>query len=308
MLVSEKKIKVLTPTSYFRFLTDRFIRLYPAYLAALLLVVGMVSVAHLIRWRVNVPLNVPFPITSLPLEVLMVQHWRPGFVSWNYPAWSISVLWWCCIFLFPVLFFVVRKVTDWRLLSLIVVFLVGAYASIRSQNPSDEIGIWIVLISRVTFPFAIGAILFAIWREKGAPPPWLANLTATAGVGGFLGAHYFAPAMGLIATTTVITSLILVVLSAGWPSSFIYSIMEKPLFVSLGKASYSIYLSHSVAERVAVALMPPNSYVNESFLIRFIVFLGYLALLAGGIAAFYFIIDRSCEKLHRTWARKLSAN
>ncbi|MDB6175874.1 MAG: acyltransferase 3 [Chthoniobacteraceae bacterium] len=307
MLVSEYKIKKLTPKSYLEFIAGRFLRLYPAYLAALLLLVVMVCVARVIRLRVNVPLDVCFPWASLPWEMMMLQNWKPGSVTWNYPAWSISVLWWCNLFLFPPLLFVVRRVTDWRLLALMIVFLTCVYASIHSHSPVDEVGYWIFTISRVIFPFAIGAVLFAIWRIGQVPPRWTANLAATGGIGGFFGAHYLSPGMGFVATGIVITSLILVVLSAGWPNSFIYLLMKKPLFVSLGKASYSVYLSHALAERIAGALMPAHSYAGQGLAIRLAVFTGYLVLLAGGAAGFYFVIERFCERLHRIWARKLSS-
>ncbi|MES2570130.1 MAG: acyltransferase, partial [Verrucomicrobiota bacterium] len=269
MLVSRRKIARLTPKSYMVFIASRFLRLYPAYLAALLLLVVMVCVTGLIQGRINVP---HFPWASLPLEMLMLQQWRPGAVTWNYPAWSISVLWGCILFLFPVLFLVLRRVKDWRLLTIIIVFLTGAYASIRSQVPTDEMGSWIFLISRVIFPFAIGAVLFAIWHMGKVPPRWLANCVAAGGMGGFLGVHYFCPAMGLVATSIVITSLIFIVLSAGWPNSFIHALMKKSLFVILGKMSYSVYLSHALAEWIAVRLMPPASYADQSLGIRLAVF------------------------------------
>lgn len=98
------------------------------------------------------------------------------------------------------------------------------------------------------------------------------------------------------------------VLSAGWPGSFICLLMEKPLLVSLGKASYSIYLSHAASERVASALMPPSTYISASFIVRFFVFAGYLAILTGGAVLFYLMVDRFCEKLHRSWRRKPCSN
>ena len=77
---------------YREFLWRRLARIYPAYLAALLLTLAAVAV--LAPWEVSLRKSAHFTAEGFWASVFMVQAWTvPVPRVWNVPGWSVSAEW-----------------------------------------------------------------------------------------------------------------------------------------------------------------------------------------------------------------------
>ncbi len=82
--------------NYKGFLVARFARLYPLHIFILLLFVATAASANFAANATTgvshtIPAEGPRSFTALFANIFMVQGLEAGKLSWNYPAWSISV-------------------------------------------------------------------------------------------------------------------------------------------------------------------------------------------------------------------------
>jgi len=87
------RLRLLTPAGCRSFLFLRLARVYPAYLAGLLVTVGLFGVATMVfSYEFNAPGN--WRLSHLFYNVTMTQAWGIEDVSlWNVPSWSVSSEW-----------------------------------------------------------------------------------------------------------------------------------------------------------------------------------------------------------------------
>jgi len=96
--------RLKTPEDNKRFWRNRFIRIYPGYILALI-----IYLLYLIFYDVG---NVKHLFSRSLIEIFMIQSWI-GKSSLNYPGWSVSVEIFFYL-LFPLLLKKVYKITIWR--------------------------------------------------------------------------------------------------------------------------------------------------------------------------------------------------
>src|SRR5665213_3072025 len=107
------RFEIFSWREYFRFLGLRLARIYPAYLAALIVMVMMVVASSMI--------GVPHSHDAYPLNWML-----PDFFGWNYPDWSVSAEWFAYLFIFPPAVWLVKKISGVKLrLGLALIFAFG---------------------------------------------------------------------------------------------------------------------------------------------------------------------------------------
>ncbi|MBE0593619.1 MAG: acyltransferase, partial [Gemmatimonadales bacterium] len=84
------------PGRYREFLAARIARLYPLHLLVLLAFVATAILGRMLDFALNgrfetLPLEGAHSVLALLANLLMLQGLAAGELSWNYPAWSISV-------------------------------------------------------------------------------------------------------------------------------------------------------------------------------------------------------------------------
>jgi peptidoglycan/LPS O-acetylase OafA/YrhL len=220
------------------FLIKRIARIFPLHLAMLL---GMLAFALAMRFAGH-DLGEQYPFDQFLGHMLLVQNW--GFtseLSWNDPAWSISVEWGAYLLL----------------------ALLGARAARLPDGPwvfplatlaiSAAIGIWFASAGRPLIgndiaatgllrciaEFAIGVLLCQWWMARGDRPLHICMVAALLGVTGaaLIGFGISQPA----GIPLIMAAIVILGLEA--------SLLRRPPLAGavaqwLGRISYSLYLSH----------------------------------------------------------------
>jgi peptidoglycan/LPS O-acetylase OafA/YrhL len=265
-----------------RFLLGRFARIWPAHVAALVLLFALL------------PLSLFGPSGRLSAanllgNLLMVQAWVPiggQFFSYNSPSWSISTEFGFYL-LFPIL--IHRWEKTWRL-KLLVAFAVtaGMIAVAAFGLPRWGAGhvsiddlVYSHPLGRV-FEFTIGMTAALFWRRLSAhirPGRIVGTVLEMAALGlvflavaqgdawwaGVYPLPGFGPALALWlvrgGSSCVPFAVLIVVmaLQAGW----IARLLATPLLVLLGEISYSIYLVHQIFLRAAGEHAPYLSRIPD---------------------------------------------
>lgn len=276
-----RTIESPTPQGFARFILRRLMRFYPAYLTCLMITVGMVMVGKLF----GIEATHDLPWSSLPREFLMLHG--PLNVIWNYPTWTLNVLVWVLISVFPIWFVFLSRIKSHAWLAVLVLVEIIMYAYLRNDSSSK----WIAMASRVVFPLAIGMALCR-WKSIGfCIPKTPANILAILAVLSYYGGSSFFGAGGVFYLYWMIFTIVVLVFSLTMPGVVFESISRYAFFATLGRLSFSIYLSHSIVQRVIKVLLPPGRFAGGELPLR----LGVACIYLLGFVLMAFFINRFVE-------------
>jgi peptidoglycan/LPS O-acetylase OafA/YrhL len=231
------------------FFRRRFLRIVPAYWAALListiLTLTVISVWTGTHWDVSLPVT----WDSVVVHALLLQDFF-GAAGINHVFWSVAIEW-HIYFLFPLLLLLWRKrAMGWTTavivaVSTTVALIVAALLPPWSGDPAFFL--WFNYLGC----FTLGAAAARISRNDGVVtirgtlrrPNWL--LLTVLGILATALAHHFLYAQALDTTLFGITAtLLLVALSTG-QISWLRWMLQRRALIWVGIASYSLYLLHA---------------------------------------------------------------
>jgi peptidoglycan/LPS O-acetylase OafA/YrhL len=228
---------------YRQFLLARVARLYPLHIMVLLLFVATALTSRLLEYAATgtfeaIPIRGPRSLDALLANVFMLQGLEAGQLSWNYPAWSISVEF-AAYLLFPFLLPTIWRASSSYKVALAVLLI--AILSVFSYYSGGNFNQWDgpQTLLRCLPEFTLGTLLYAAFRS-GAYTPILGRdsvsmliLLTTLSV-----LHFGGPDLAVV---LLFAALILsVVVNTGIVSRVAN---RKPL-IWLGTISYSLYLLH----------------------------------------------------------------
>ena len=231
------------------FLWHRLIRLYPAHVTVLAILVVLVYVAR----ATGVPFNHPeqWQAADLLWQLTLLHAWGvTANLGWNAPSWSISAEWFAYLLfplLAPALIFVRERLVA---LSLAVAALAGAAAIFTIAQWDLNSWVGAPALVRVFGEFLCGAALcraVALGQTarlaSGSPLRGLPRSSGDMlGMAGFLlfliGASAGLPDFGLVAL------LALTVLGTATAQTLLTHLLGSTALVWLGEISYSIYMIH----------------------------------------------------------------
>lgn len=276
---------------YLRFVALRVARLWPAHIAALLLVIA----AALASSRIG---QAPFPAGEFLLHLVLAHNW--GLLpetTLNYPSWSISAEF-LAYLLFPLQVALFRRVRSLWLLLLSVplalalcglVLTVWFELSLVYSGPLANV--------RAISEFAIGVALHRLWRDgRLARLPWTAIVLGCV-VAMIAIAAATPPRHAMDYAIVLLMAPLLLGLAHG-AGAAARLLSWRPL-VYLGEISYSIYLMHALAIFVASALFVrlPSIFGGRETGWDMVAVAVALAFL-GGVMLFHLV-----EKPARHWLR-----
>lgn len=223
------------------FYKKRLARVYPVHLLLLLLFLSVPSTILLFSEQATVTNR--FTSGSFIANLLLIQNWGLfDQLTWNIPAWSISVEWFAYLW-FPAIAFAISKFRDAKavligliLISLLLVPLTGNLFGIASIG--DNISNYGVI--RGLIQFIVGALLCPLALSRRDANLYVPTFVAIIPFGllillsaGIVSDLWFAP----------LTFLVLILYLSGG-RGFVARAFKSRWLVFLGDISYSTYIIH----------------------------------------------------------------
>jgi peptidoglycan/LPS O-acetylase OafA/YrhL len=260
----------LNRSELFRFWGRRLLRIYPLHLATLIAVLLMVIAARFMGLTIT---ETGYGWRDFIFNLLLIHTWVPHFhLNWNYPSWSVSSEWFAYLF-FPLACLVFVRIR--RLASLVGLALFFYAISIGlmlagSRLPFSE-------MTAVVGPFLLGCT-FARAIGLGYVPGFGLRIGAWVLLFTLVLLPYITAGQALaIAMTTTGAALVFALGASGEGCSRFW--LWKPLIV-LGEVSYSLYLVHTIAQKLLYEIAPSTKFAARSLPVRLIVLGGYVTSVA----------------------------
>jgi peptidoglycan/LPS O-acetylase OafA/YrhL len=189
---------------YRGFMVARIARLYPLHVFVLFLFVATAVISQLAIGFASgsftgIPLTGPESLTALVANMLMLQGLAAGQLSWNYPAWSISVEFIAYLGFPFALPFIARASGSTRLVLGALLFAALALLAALTKGDFDQWDGPITLL-RCMPEFLLGTLLYFTFRDH-AQRPWLFSDLAifTLLVATLAGLHFGVPDLLIVA-------------------------------------------------------------------------------------------------------------
>lgn len=230
--------------AFFRaFMRARVARIYPLHLFVLALFVAMALAVRGVHYVHDgdyypLPLYGPRSLEAIVANVFMLQGLQASALSWNYPAWSISVEF-AAYLLFPLFVGVLWRLSGRSLLVAALAALTAvwalAYVTGGDMNQWDgPTALW-----RCLPQFFLGCICYRVYRQ---------GLIDTRAWGGFVFAATLLMLYFDYRDAVVVTLFPLIILSAVSARGASGRILNARPVVWLGEISFSVYLVHGLVQ------------------------------------------------------------
>lgn len=223
------------------FVISRTFRLYPLHVVMLLLAIGL-EVAKLLAEQRGMTFGQPsFTGQRAPGEILpnllLVQAWWPDFhpLSFNYPAWSISVEYWIYL-IFGLLLLAFQRQAVWLFAALAGAALLAPEAG----YPGLTRMVWLGLSC-----FFAGALTYRVYHalRHVALARWLLSVLEAASVGLVV----WVMVTPMAHQESVLSLLFCVaVLVFAFDGGVLSALLRGRPFDLMGRLSYSIYMTHAL--------------------------------------------------------------
>ncbi|MEP7340592.1 MAG: acyltransferase [Acidobacteriota bacterium] len=266
---------------YLRFVLLRLARIYPVHLATLLGVLLMVGVSRAVNLGID---EHGYSARDFLLNLLLAHTWVPNFrLNWNYPSWSISSEWFAYL-CFPLVCVAVNRVTTRRAalaLTAACFLLMQSIAWFSPRLPFKEL---LAVVGTFLTDCALARLL-RVWRGGEVSPRFPIWMLLAVGLVPFV-----LTGSGLTAVLLALFAALiygLAVLQQSCPRIWLFA----PLVFS-GEVSYSLYMTHTLVQKVTNELLPSALFVSSSAIIRLMCLIFYLLLISGVTLLTYFIIER----------------
>ncbi|GAC1450215.1 MAG: acyltransferase [Isosphaeraceae bacterium] len=260
----------ISRSKLFRFWGRRLLRIYPLHLATLLAVLAMVIVARSSGLTIS---KTGYSPRDFLLNLLLIHAWVPHFqLNWNYPSWSISSEWFAYLF-FPLACLVLVRT---RRPTLLAALGLGSYALMIGFMLAGE-RLPFREMTAVVGPFLLGCT-FARAIALGHVPRFGLRGAAWLLLLGLILLPFLAS--GRLLWTALMTTgaaLVFALAASGERCSRFW--VWKPLIV-LGETSYSLYLVHTIVQKLVYEIAPVARFADRSLPVRLLVLGGYAAAIA----------------------------
>jgi len=291
-----------------RFWLARFSRLYPVYVFALLLSLGMLVQ----EWHARTHAQFALGVVLTPL---LLQAWHPMLATfWNTPAWTMCTEAFFYL-IFPVVILWKRPKRIWPLLAvmaglwLLGMVLPGLYMWL---HPDGDLhpgrytdGFWMRAL-KFTPPPHVPSFLFGIALADldGMIPrsSWRRLLFGLAGMSGIYLILYYGDRMPYVMMHDGLLMPLYGLAILGLAGrNLIARFFGFFPFVAIGRASYCLYILHFNLWN----LIHDSHILDRLHLARFDPWLSYF-LLVGGAITVMLTVERPCQRWIRSWGTRPS--
>lgn len=289
------------------FLLSRFARIYPVYLVGLVLAVpGFIAGAA----QNGNPAAELQAVMTVPL---LLQAWDPATACrWNCPGWSLSAEAFFYV-LFPVIGCLAARLdrrTVWlsfiALYALIVAAPLGYLIADLPTGSSDINAMPDLMVLRfnplVRLPeFILGILVARVGLASPRRiPRWGVAVAAAAVIGALYGSYYLPQN---VSETLVqngvyapLFALLILAIAKSPPT-----VLDGPLWVRLGAASYALYIIHMPIWGMFRFSARNGFFADPTQDLPF--YVCYLAVIVGGSLAVHRYVEAPCRDMIKRWSR-----
>ena len=289
-----ESFRTLTGRRVARFLGRRLARVYPVHFATLLAVLAMVAVADRLGYQLT---DAGYSAPDFARNLLLIQTWTPDFrLNWNYPSWSVSSEWFAYLLFPPSVAVATRTLTSARRVAVFgLVTLAASVAVLEGWRPWPFFELVLVVPT-----FLTGAAIWWAFRTtaSGRLPPRIApEVCVTVAI---VGCYLPLPELG---TAVIVTGLVagIAALARLGPNCHRAWIARPVVF--LGEVSYSLYLSHTLAQKVLGKLLPAAHFESSPPALKAAVVAAYLAAIALACLGTYYLVEKPGRRALRRAVR-----
>jgi peptidoglycan/LPS O-acetylase OafA/YrhL len=289
--------------NYFRFIGARIARLYPLHVLILLLFLATALSSRTADYIATgdfspIPLTGARSISAFFANLLMLQGIKASELSWNYPAWSISVEFMAYL-LFPLLLPLIWQAPA-RLKVALAAVLFGLLSYLMLLT-DDNFNQWdgLTTLLRCLPEFTLGMLMYSLY-SSGRIQNWLASDAAAIGLSAAL---LILLQIGVSDFLTVVV-FALFILAAVANQGRVTRVLNAMPLLWLGDLSYSLYLAHGLVQFGATRLLNAEGIGDRGALSQpsSLVLIAAMFLVASGIGVLtYLTVERVGRQHLRRW-------
>ena len=289
--------------NYFRFVGARIARLYPLHVLILLLFLATALSSRTADYVATgdfspIPLTGARSISAFFANLLMLQGVKASELSWNYPAWSISIEFMAYL-LFPLLLPIIWEASP-KLKAVLAAVLLGLLSYLMLLT-NDYFNQWDgpTTLLRCLPEFTLGMLMYCLYCS-GRLHHWMSTDTAALGL---LVALFILLQVGNSDFLAVLVFALLILAAVGNEGCVTGLLNAMPL-LWLGELSYSLYLAHGLVQFGATRLLNAEGITDRGTLSQLssLLLISAMLLIASAIAALTYL---TVERIARRRLRRL---
>lgn len=291
------RFRTLRRPEVVRFLFLRLARVYPVHVVTLFVVLLMVVVGGRLGYQLT---DAGYTPRDFVLNLFLMQTWVPDFIlNWNYPAWSISSEWFAYLLFPAAVAGGLRHLTT--PLRATVVEVVSLAAGVAVMLYCREWPFYALILVVPTF-FAGAAAYFALRGQFDAEHPglgrgWPEVVTLAAVASPFV----FPPWLVVTALMGCFLVLIQLLACRGVPRSGVWAAWP---VVFLGEVSYSLYMTHTLAQKMVYRLLPAARFEAAEPLTKVGVLAVYAVAILLWCLGMYYVVEQPCRVFFKRLTRR----
>jgi peptidoglycan/LPS O-acetylase OafA/YrhL len=286
-----QELSVFSLRGYGRFLFMRWARIYPVHFFTLLVVLGMVVVCRAKGWPLT---DTGYGAKDFVLNLFLAQTWTPDFqLNWNYPSWSISSEWFAYL-CFPLCCTAILRLITTRFRAYL--FLVVCWtATVALYVFGSEIPFRALI--QVIPTFLAGTAIFAcqsVCRSSRYHSPLATHLLPDLLllVLGMVPIFLEGPTMVAFLLTGFVV-LVYWLARRGNDCSWLWT---NRFAIYLGEISYSLYMAHTLAQKVCYKLLPSDQFSGATLILRLGILGAYVTCIAIAVLGTYYLVERPSRR------------
>jgi peptidoglycan/LPS O-acetylase OafA/YrhL len=287
-----QQLSVFSLRGYGRFLFMRWARIYPVHFFTLLVVLGMVIVCRVKGWPLT---DAGYGAADFVWNLLLVQTWVPNFqLNWNYPSWSISSEWFAYL-CFPLCCAaILRRITTRFRAYFFLVVCWAATVALYVFGSEIRFRAFIQVVPT----FLAGTAIFACQTACPSRPRYHSPFTThllpdlLLLVLGMVPLFLEGPTMVAFLLTGFVV-LVYWLATLGNNCSWLWT---NRLAIYLGEISYSLYMAHTLAQKVCYKLLPSDQFSGATLILRLGILGAYITCIAIAVLGTYYLVERPSRR------------
>jgi peptidoglycan/LPS O-acetylase OafA/YrhL len=283
--------------AYRGFLWARFCRIYPAYLASVLVLVFELGFCRMLGLTIYHPEN--YQLQTLPFRLALLSAWpflADITYGWITPSWFLSALWFSFLFAVPWIWKLFPKLRASRSTLPCVFAVILAYMLLREIAVLAEFQ----KVLQACCEMVSGAAVCALYVERkpfvAAMQRHLDKIVLLFIVSSLLVLLVSSPWAPQIANWVLLLACPMLLAGLTAERSLTARLFATRLLLWVGKISYSLYVSHYVVLGTLARLLPPAQFAESPLYMRWAILALYVFAVLICALCMYELVEVPCVR------------